>query len=99
MEQIVVGVDGSAGARKALGEAIREAQLRGAHLHIVCAWQMPAAAYGMPGLDATLLRESAQLILHESLEQARIALPRDTYDGEIVQGQAASILLTEAEHA
>ena len=44
MEQIVVGVDGSAGARKALGEAIREAQLRGAHLHIVCAWQMPVAA-------------------------------------------------------
>ena len=28
MEQIVVGVDGSAGAERALGEAIREAKLR-----------------------------------------------------------------------
>ena len=99
MEHIVVGVDGSEGAQKALDEAIREAQPRGAHLHIVCAWHLPAAAYGMPGLDSTLLSEPAQQILDQSLEQARIALPRIAYDGEIVHGHAASTLLNEAEHA
>ena len=95
----MVGVDGSAGAKRALGEAIREAQLRGAHLRIVCAWHPPAAAYGMIELDFTLLRESAQEILDQSLEEARIALPRIAVDGDIAQGQAASILLSEAEHA
>ena len=53
----------------------------------------------MTQLDPTLLRESAQQILDESLEEARVALPRDTCDGDIVQGHAASVLLKEAEHA
>ncbi len=99
MEQIVVGVDGSACAQRALGEAIREAQMRGAPLRIVCAWNMPSAAYGMPGLDSTLLVESAQQILDQSLVQARIAEPSVAVDGAIVQGQAGSILLKETEHA
>lgn len=99
MEQIVVGVDGSKCAQTALDEAIREAHMRAAHLHIVCAWNMPSAAYGVTGLDPGLLQESAQQILDLSLEQVRIADHGVTCDGKIVQGQAASILVKEAEHA
>jgi nucleotide-binding universal stress UspA family protein len=45
METIVVGVDGSAGARAALEFAAREATLREARLRIVCAWEIPPAVY------------------------------------------------------
>jgi nucleotide-binding universal stress UspA family protein len=106
MERIVVGVDGSDCARKALGEAIREAQMRRAHLRVVCAWQLPLPAYGMGGFAPALdeetiarLRESAQQIIDESLEQAKRAEPGVACDGEVVEGQAASVILKEAEHA
>ena len=39
METIVVGVDGSQGARAALEYATREAALRRAQLRVVYAWQ------------------------------------------------------------
>jgi nucleotide-binding universal stress UspA family protein len=54
METIVVGVDGSAGARAALEFAAREAALRQARLRIVCAWEIPPAVYAggfAPALD------------------------------------------------
>jgi nucleotide-binding universal stress UspA family protein len=43
---IVVGVDGSLGADRAVSFAAREADLRGAPLRMVTAWQVPTVAYG-----------------------------------------------------
>lgn len=73
MDTIVVGVDGSEGARRALRWATTEARRRRAPLHVVAAWQ-PSAVSSLPvwgvaeptdeildelrrGLDATLAAE------------------------------------------
>ncbi|MBF6557411.1 MAG: universal stress protein [Acidimicrobiales bacterium] len=39
--RVVVGVDDSPGGRAAFAFAAREAEMRGAELHAVCAWSMP----------------------------------------------------------
>jgi nucleotide-binding universal stress UspA family protein len=41
MEKIVVGIDGSAAAQRALDFACDEAKRRGAELHVVHAWSYP----------------------------------------------------------
>jgi nucleotide-binding universal stress UspA family protein len=104
MDQIVVGVDGSECAEKALAEAIREAQLRAGHLRVICAWQLPTSAYGMGGFVPTLdeattdaFRQSAQTVVDASLERAKQA--GIACDGKAVEGQAAALLLKESEHA
>jgi nucleotide-binding universal stress UspA family protein len=106
MEEIVVGVDGSECAKKALAEAIREAQLRAAHLRVICVWQLPTSAYGMGGFVPTLdeattdaFRESAQQVVEGSLEQAKQTQPGIVCDGKVVEGQAAAVLLKESEDA
>jgi nucleotide-binding universal stress UspA family protein len=43
---IVVGVDGSGGARDALRLALEEARFRRAAVRVVAAWHVPVAAYG-----------------------------------------------------
>ena len=47
MNRIVVGVDGSEGARAALRWAIREAELRGAAVEALCVWSFPVPV-GLP---------------------------------------------------
>ncbi|MEI6621538.1 MAG: universal stress protein [Actinomycetes bacterium] len=47
MATIVVGVDGSAASRKALAWAAKEAELHGATLHVVHAWEVPSVAWGI----------------------------------------------------
>ena len=78
MGTIVVGVDGSVGARTALEFAAREAALRKARLRIVCAWDMSPAVYVggfAPGLDQGTIdgfREGAEAVAREAVEAARL---------------------------
>jgi nucleotide-binding universal stress UspA family protein len=67
--RIVVGVDGSATARRALAWALDEARLRKAPIEVVHAWQMPLVAtpYVVPG---TVLEEAANEVLAASLAEA-----------------------------
>ena len=54
MDTIVVGVDGSEGARAALARAVSDAKLQGARLRVVCAWDVPSEVYAggfAPGID------------------------------------------------
>lgn len=105
METIVVGVDGSVGARTALEFAAREAALRKARLRIVCAWEIPPAVYVggfAPGLDQGTIdgfREGAEAVAREAVEAARLLQPGIEYEGEAVQGQPAEALLEEARDA
>ena len=76
---IVVGVDGSDHAGRALAWAIEEAKLRGARLHAVTAWHA-SMDYGSPGyapIAATTiegsLREVAHGVVTAAAEQARAA--------------------------
>jgi nucleotide-binding universal stress UspA family protein len=105
METIVVGVDGSAGARAALEFAAREAALRRARLRIVCAWEIPPSVYAGgfgPTLDQPTLdgfRYGAETIVNEATAAAKEMQPTIETDGKAVQGQPAEVLLQEARDA
>jgi nucleotide-binding universal stress UspA family protein len=105
METIVVGVDGSAGARAALEFAAREAALRQARLRIVCAWEIPPAVYAggfAPTLDQPTLdgfRAGAETIVNEAVAAAKELQPTIGCEGKAVQGQPAEVLLQEARDA
>lgn len=104
-ETIVVGVDGSDCGRAALELATAEAAAHGATLRIVCAWQVPAAAYtgGLsPVVDASVIavfREGAEDVVRESVAVARRLQPAMECEGIAVEGQAADVLLQEARDA
>lgn len=48
--RVVVGVDGSAGSRRAAAWGLEDARARQARLDLVVAWRMPVGAYAPPGL-------------------------------------------------
>jgi nucleotide-binding universal stress UspA family protein len=105
METIVVGVDGSAGARAALEFAAREAALGEARLRIVCAWEIPPAVYAggfAPTLDQPTLdgfRNGAETIVNEAAAAAKKLQPTIECKGKAVQEQPAEALLQEARDA
>jgi len=105
VETVVVGIDGSAGARAALEFAAREATLRGARLRIVCAWEIPPAVYAggfAPGLDQATLegfQEGAEMIVREAVAAAKEVQPGIECEGKAVQGQPAEVLLEAARGA
>lgn len=74
MTGIVVGVDGSEGARAALNWAVREAELRGITLDAVCAWSFPIPV-GFPyaemqGMAAEDLQQRAEALLAIEVDKA-----------------------------
>jgi len=105
METILVGVDGSEHAGEALVRAAKEAALQGARLRIVCAWDIPTAAYMggyAPGTEESPLdsfRGNAERIVREAVAEAGRLQPSVPCDGEAVQGQAANVLLEQAADA
>jgi nucleotide-binding universal stress UspA family protein len=81
--QIVVGVDGSACATRALEFAVKEAARWGALLHVVSAYhEMPAegALFVQPGI----FRESAEAIVADALRRVEQLEPCVVAKGEAV---------------
>jgi nucleotide-binding universal stress UspA family protein len=104
-EKIVVGVDGSAGARAALEFAAHEAALRDSRLRVVCAWEIPPAIYAggfAPRLDQQTLdgfREGAETIVNQALATVKELQPAIECGGAAIQGQPAEVLLQGARSA
>lgn len=104
MSTIVVGVDGSAGARDALRFALEEARLRRAAVRVVAAWHVPLAAYGGtfvppdPALVAQLEPE-ARRAAERALEDAGDLASGVDVEVVVREGAPARILLEEADHA
>lgn len=100
MKTIVVGVDGSECAEKALAWAVGEARLRGDRVRAVHAWEYPVngAAYGMmtPQLGLEELRDAAKATLDEAVEPLRNGVPIEEV---LVEGSAARALMRAAEDA
>ena|SRR5438270_2245957 len=101
-KNIVVGVDESEGARRALSWAVHEAALRGAELVVVHAWQFPAAAYVpyVPSSSITIgaMEEMAEKMLAEM--EASIDMPPHVCIRHVlVEGPPAAKLLKEAKDA
>lgn len=102
MQRIVVGVDGSEHARKALHWAIEEAKLRDATLVVVHAWHPPyIGATPLSGfaLDTRLIEEEADRVLRQAVTDATTAGLNAAPEPRLVHGGAAHAILAEAENA
>ena len=106
MAVIVVGVDGSEGARAALEWAAAEARLRGVRLRAVHAWHLPAAAYGSGGFVPPVgggweddLEAAAKAGLAKTLGDAAGILDGIEVEQRVAEGSAAVVLTEAAEDA
>ena len=98
--RIVVGVDGSEPARRALAWAARQAELTGAGLDVVMAWEMPAMLFGPvvwpEGYDP---RSDAVRVLEEEVAAALDPGSAIPVTMRVEEGQAASVLHEAARGA
>ena len=100
---IVVGVDGSEGAVRALEFALEEAQAHHADVKAVAAWHVPAAAYEtgwVPvSVDPTDYEKIARAGLEKSIEEAAASTSGVNVTPILRKGQAAEVLVAEAHGA
>lgn len=97
--RIVAGVDGSAPSRLALEWAVTEARLRHGQVRAVTAWEVPPVTVGMEGLirDPDVVPQAARRLQNEALK--RVDSEGVTVTGDVVQGNASTVLLRAAENA
>jgi nucleotide-binding universal stress UspA family protein len=102
--RIVAGVDGSAASMAGLRWAAGEAQLRGAELHAVCAWdgaerlRAPYAAISrVRSLDEG--RAAAASLLTASVHAALGRTPQVALRAELAEGRPERVLLDRAAGA
>jgi len=94
---IIVGIDGSPHATKALSWAATQARLTGWHLELVAAWEEPAP-YGMPlALAGVDLEANARELIDKAA--ADIDLPEDRVHTKVVYGPAARMLVEMSSDA
>ena len=98
-ETIVVGVDASEPSKDALRWAARQAELTGAGLHIVMAWEIPSMGYwaAIPqGLD---LGKEAEKALQSTIEEVLGSDPKVAVRSTVAEGHAPLVLLEAAHDA
>lgn len=110
MNVIVVGVDHSEQAKKALRFALEEAKLRNAKLRVVHAWRYGTiGTRGTTGLegfytpvvgaDANDVREAAEQTLEETLREPLAEYDSVEIERRVVEGPPASVLVSESRDA
>lgn len=95
MERIVVGIDGSETAHRALAWAVAEARLRQAQLDVVHAWQVPGVVGGQYALpyDPQPFEEAARSTLADAIKGRDVSgLPGEVRPVLVCAGAAAAIL-------
>jgi nucleotide-binding universal stress UspA family protein len=98
--RIVVGVDGSSCSLDALEWAIRQAQLTGARVLVVTAWQRPSAVgWGLPVAPSPSPSEDANSVLEEVLEPVRKRHPNVDIQSKTVEGHPAPALVEASQGA
>jgi nucleotide-binding universal stress UspA family protein len=98
--RIVVGVDGSASSKAALGWAIRQADLTGAMVDAVIAWHYPGEyGYPTPIADDANYEELATKVVTDTI--AAVAGPDAPVEirPRVVEGNPAMVLLRAAAGA
>ncbi len=95
--RIVVGVDGSEGSKEALRWAAGQAQLTGASLEVVTAWEVPVVPYGIwAGYDAG---PEAQETLQQTVQEVLGTVEEGDVVLRATEGRPAFTLLEAAEKA
>ncbi len=97
--RIVVGIDGSPPAARALDWAIGEAQRRGASLHLVAAWLYPMALGYAFTSTVSDVRQSAQDAIDHALAHVDEVAPGIAATGETMEQQPAPALVAASEGA
>lgn len=101
--RVVVGIDGSTGARNALRWAIAEARYRGAVLDVIHAWHPPYLGghpYAVPAPDPDLYEGAARQVLHEAVAaEDTHGLAQPVEEILTLAGSAASALLEASKGA
>jgi len=98
--RIVVGFDGSAYAEAALEWAARQAELTGATVQAVTAWEWPTS-YGWPlpvSEDYDPARDAGKTV-GKGISTAQSQHPGVTIESVIVEGYAAAVLVERSEGA
>jgi nucleotide-binding universal stress UspA family protein len=99
--KIVVGVDGSPASLAALHEAIEQARLRAAPLHVVTAWQLTSSeiAIETPAVVQRIVEHNSR-ILEEALDSIDHGRAADVeISTELINGHPATALLDAASDA
>jgi len=103
--RVVVGVDGSESSIRALQWAARQAHWMGATLEVVTAWNFPEGPAPL-GIDAHVpwpdeleLMAEAQNALDAVIDDALSATSAEPVHGQMIKGEAASVLLNVARDA
>ena len=101
---IVVGIDGSESAARALRFAAQEARLRGRGLRVVGAWHVPATVYaGGPmapsGIGHAEFEYSMRIAAERQVAEGLAAFPDVNRELVIAKGDAAEVLLEQAADA
>lgn len=98
-QRIVVGVDGSGSAQRALEWAMRQAALTGAVVDAVMAWEYPVN-YGWVVADQDMqLAELAQQTLEKAIAAASHVAPDVVVRGHVLEQNPARALLDASEGA
>ncbi|MCI4066569.1 universal stress protein [Micromonospora sp. R77] len=96
---VVVGVDGSEPARRAVRLAAGEAARRNRPLRVVHGFIWPLLRVPVGGPVDTGLRHQAQEVVAAAVAEAEAAAPGLRVTGEIIDGEAAAALLGETPTA
>jgi nucleotide-binding universal stress UspA family protein len=102
---IVVGVDGSEGAKAALRFALDEAKLRQSRLRVVHTWQIRySGGFGMEGFGPLVgadfeVRRAAEGVLHAVLQEAAPDADGLVIERTVAEGGAATVLVDESRNA
>jgi nucleotide-binding universal stress UspA family protein len=101
MNRIVVGVDGSAHARRALQWAAREAKLRGAHLSVIYAFTLPHLGGGqtLSTEVITRVRRDAQDLIENEIDALGETAAGLDVSCAAAEGAPAQVLLDAAAEA
>jgi nucleotide-binding universal stress UspA family protein len=104
MERIVVGVDGSDGSVAALRWALAEAEIRGAEVEVVHAWQVPVPALmydGMvpPPADIDFAAEAEEIVVRCIKAATGGADPLVPVHTRVPSGPSAASLVAASEGA
>jgi len=92
--RIVVAVDGSPGSVQALRWAARQAELTGAALQVVTAWEYPAFYGWAPGnADDPDLARLARTAQDDAVRQVFGAGRPDWVQGQVIEGHPAKVLI------
>ena len=98
---VLVGIDGSAPARRALLWALDEGRRRGAPVEVVHAWDLPTMSAYLPteGYDVDRFGRDARRVLASALDEVAGAAVGVTVHPHLVRGRAGDALLERAASA